>query len=357
MLYKMLWLLVLLFSALHAKDGVVNIGVLAFESKADTQKEWTPTENFLNQSIKQYQFQIIPMNYPELDKAVHTGTIDFVITNSGHYVKLEAQEKINRVATMTKYKKHEWLNSFGGVIFTRSDNKDITELKDLKTKKVAAVDEESLGGYSAQMYELKKLKIEKSDISLSFTGLPHNNVVKKVLNKEVDAGFVRTEVLENLITNGALDPNAIKIVNAQKEIKFPFFLSTPLYPEWPIASMQKTPFDLVNSVVITLLSMNNSVEPKEGEVRWMAPLDYWDIHSMFKALHLPPYNKPHSFTAADVYEKYKFSLTALFVFIVFAILLIGRELYTRKKLERLFEDLAVSNENFKTQSIKNEMLL
>jgi diguanylate cyclase (GGDEF)-like protein/PAS domain S-box-containing protein len=335
----------------------IKIGLLAFKFKEITKKEWAQTQNYLNQIIPDSHFEIIPMSYPELNQAVENEQVDFVITNSGHYVYLEAKNHISRIATMIKYKNNHWLNEFGGVILSRSDRDDIQTINELKNRKIAAVDVESLGGYAAQMYELYEKGLDKDNFKLLFTGMPHSNVVQKVLSGEADAGFVRTEVLESMLKKGTLKPDEFKIINQQNVKNFPFYLSTELYPEWPIARMQKTPYDLANKVVVAFLKMNAEIQAKEGDVRWTVPLEYRAIHTMLLALHMPPYDVAENFTLLDIYIKYKPWVIILGIITFFTLVGILREFYLRKKVEAVLNDLSTSNEKLKYQSLKNEMML
>jgi len=301
MFYRLFLLIFIILLSESTAAENIKIGLLAFKSKEITQKEWAQTQNYLNQTIPDLQFEIIPMTYPELNQAVQNEEVDFVITNSGHYVYLESRNRISRIATMIKYKQNNWINKFGGVMFTRSDREDIQNINDFKNKKIAAVDVESLGGYAAQMYELNQVGLGKDDIKLLFTSMPHSNVVKKVLLGEADVGFIRTEVLEGMIEKKLLNRNQFKVINQENIKNFPFYLSTELYPEWPIARMQKTSYDLANRVVVSLLQMNANKQAREGDIRWTAPLEYRAIHEMFLTLHMPPYDVSQEFTLRDIY--------------------------------------------------------
>ena len=353
---KIIYILLFLLSTLNAQQEV-KIAVLAFKSKADTQKEWAFTENYLNQKIHGIHFSLIPMDYPELEEAINSKSIDFIIPNSGQYVYFEAKNHISRIATMTKYKNGKWLSDFGGVIFTRANRSDINKITDLDAKKIAAVDTGSLGGYAAQMYELQKAKVDLEKLSFEFTGMPHSNVVKKVLSGKDDAGFVRTEVLEDMVKNGELSLSSIKIINPQPNAHYPFLLSTTLYPEWPIARMQDTSFELANSVVIALLSINSNTVLKDGDLRWTAPLEYRDIHEMLRSLHMSPYDQPEQFTLIDIYKKYKAFIIIIAILGFFIIIGVLREFYLRRKIEAVYTNLELLNETIQYQSLKNEMLL
>src|SRR3569833_1897301 len=83
-------------------------------------------------------------------------------------------------------------------------------------------------------------------------GLPADNVVKKALSGEADAGCVRTGVIESMAVLGELRMDDIKTLNPIKD-EFPFIHSTPLYPEWPFSKTQHTSEDLADMVALSFL--------------------------------------------------------------------------------------------------------
>lgn len=321
MLMKFILALLITVSSVFSSEKVV-IGVLAFRSKAETLKEWEPTASYLNQMNPGYIFTILPLSYPEINVAVKNDKLDFVITNSGHYVFLEKKYHISRIATIMRYKNGQWLDRFGGVIFTLTKRSDINTLDNLKGKRIAAVDLESLGGYAAQMHTLYNHGINKSDFQLEFTGMPHKKVVEAVLSGKADIGFVRTDILEDMAHNGVFDLRKLKIIHPQKAGAFPYLLSTALYPEWPISRMPHTKKELSNKVVIALLQRIPHAKPQDGDIGWSSPLEYRDIHEMFQVLRFPPYDKPEMFTIRDIWNKYGIViLTVLLITLCFLVLL------------------------------------
>jgi len=352
--FLLLFLLFFQIFSLYASE--VKIGVLAFRSKAETLKEWQPTANLLSKSIPGEHFVIVPMDYPELREAAKTGSVEFIITNSGHYVFLEHLYGITRIATMMKYKNGAWLDRFGGVVFVRSDRKDIQHLKGLSDKHIAAVDQDSLGGYAAPMHALQQAGVDLLTLHLSYTGMPHDSVVYKVLSKEADAGFVRTEVLEKMAKEGKITLDSIRILDPVNYDHFPYLISTSLYPEWPIARMPKTSLRLADSVVIALLGQKQNV-PNEGDITWTAPLEYQQIHEMFQALRLPPYDVIAPVTLVDIYEQYKYFL--IIIWILGFIILIGiiKEFRRQQLLRQLMSEQIATDKKLLDESRKNETLL
>jgi len=334
MLIQLILVVTIAASSLFASQSVV-IGVLAFRSKAETIQEWEATARYLNQSEPEYLFTILPLTYPEMNDAVKNDQLDFLITNSGHYIYLEKQYHISRIATMMRYQNGQWIDRFGGVIFTRAERSDIKTLDDLKGKSIAAVDPESLGGYAAQMYEFFLHGIDKRKLQLTFTGMPHKQALEAVLNGKADAGFVRTDVLEDMARKGECDLHKLKIIHPKKIGNFPYLLSTALYPEWPISQMPYTKKDLSNRVVIALLQYAPHGTHQNGDIRWSSPLEYRHIEEMLQILRLPPYDKPEMFTLRDVWRKY--GITIIIVgFITFGFLLLLGWMYRKNTFEKMY---------------------
>lgn len=321
----------------YAVDSI-KIGILAFNSKEKTLSEWQPTADYLNKKLPTYKFEILPMDYPQLRDAVLKRSVDFIITNSGHYVYLETNYHISRIATMVRYKNGRWMDRFGGVIFTRNSDESPKSLKELRGKVIAAVDTDSLGGYAAPLYELQKIGIKKEDINFVFTGMPHEKALHTVLSGKSAAGFVRTEVLDELVYEGKIDLSSIRILNPQTKQDFSFMLSTNLYPEWPLARMPNTSLKLSNQVLLALLQKNEMQSPKEGDIGWTVPLEYRDIHEMFQSLHLPPYDRPEQFTLHDIYKRYEWSVYIIGMLIVLIINRLVVEFRLRKRLEYMLAE-------------------
>ena len=254
--FTVLIMLIFPFSV-FGQDKLINIGVLSFRSKVLSLAKWQATAEYLSTAIKGYTFKIIPMIYLELEEAIDKHKIHFVLTNTCHYVMLEAQYDITRIVTLDKSIPGKSVNQFGGVIFTRADRTDINTLDDLKGKSVLAVEQKSLGGFLVGWEELDKVGIDpfKDFAKLSFNGMPHDDVVFKVQNHLADVGMVRTSILESLVEDGRINLSDFKIINQKQNSNFPFIHSTLLYPEWPFSKIKMTSHDLAKKVALALLSM------------------------------------------------------------------------------------------------------
>ncbi len=345
-------------------DTRIKICVLSFRARERTITRWKPTADYLNRVIPGYSFEIIPMHYVEVGRAVKNKSIDFILTNTSQYVRLEAYFGISRMVTLVRSLHGKNVSLFGGVIFTRADRDDINTLKDLKGKSFIAVNQGSLGGFIAAWEELVKNKIDPFLDFKSFNSneLTYDRVVSRVENGIVDAGTVRTGIIEHLAKEKKINIKDFKIIGEKQTKGFPFIHSTRLYPEWPFSKLKHTDEELAKKVTISLLNLTKEdTAAKRGNyAKWMIPLDYQPVHMLMKRLKLPPYVREPSFTIVDVLVRYR-KIIFLVLLSVFSVLFFVMYLARLNKLlnheinERKLAEKAIIQVN-KTQKILNRLL-
>jgi ABC-type phosphate/phosphonate transport system substrate-binding protein len=297
----------------------VRIGVLAFRPKPEEAARWQPTADYLSARLPGLRFQVVPLGYADMDRALPEAAVDFVITNPSHYILMSQRHGLSRVATLVERSGHDDLSFFGGVVVVRADRYDLRELGDLAHKTIAAPDSKSLGGYQVQAAALREAGVElPSGARLVFTDMPHDRAVEAVLASKADAGFVRTGVLETMIEEGKLDASAVRVLNEQHPPRFALRVSTRLYPEWPFAVMPHVDQATARQVTVALLSMSPESEAATmGRYRgWTIPADYEPVRLLLAALRLPPYDGPAEFSVADELRKHRYSAIAALVFVL-----------------------------------------
>lgn len=273
--------------------GTVKIGVLAFRGAEHAMSSWSPTAEYLSRAIPGVRFEVVPLPLNDLEQATADKRIDYVFTNSGQYVVLEEKFGLSRIATLKNSFGNEVRNVFGAVIFTRSDRNDLQKLGDLRGKVFAAVREGAFGGFQMAWREFKDQGIDpfRDFSSLRFYGLPQDQIVYAVLKGEVDAGTVRTDMLETMAVEDKIQLADFRILNRQKVPGHNVALSTRLYPEWPFAKMPHASEELSEQVAIALLTMRaDSPEMRAaGYYGWTVPLDYQPVHDLFRELEIGPH--------------------------------------------------------------------
>ena len=301
----------------------VTVGVLAHRGTDKAIAMWTPTVEYLATRIPGREFRLMPLDLQEMPVALERGELDFILTNPGHYVELEADYGITRIATLKNFRHGKPSKTFGAVIFTRASRDDIQTLVDLRGKTFAAVDEGAFGGFQMAWRELKDAGIDPfADLrELRFSGFPQDNIVFDVHDGRVDAGTVRTDILEGLAARGRVDLSSFRVLNLQTGDDFPFLHSTRLYPEWAFAKARPTPDMLASNVAVALLQMpEGHPAAREGDYAgWTVPLNYQPVHELFMELGIGPYARPGGFTLKDVIQRYWYWLAVILFFILFSL--------------------------------------
>lgn len=332
--------------ALEAPDWI-KIGVLTHRGEEATLQNWSPTADYLSSMLPDYLFEIEPLDFEEVDAAVAEERIDFVLVNSGMYVTLEVSQGVSRIATLNNFQDGQAYNRFGGVLFTRADRTDLTNLSDLRGMTLSAVNPVSLGGYQMVWRELRDAGIDPhTDLGgLTFENT-HDAVVERVLAGRADAGTVRTDILERMIAAGTIEVDDFRIIAARTTPGFTLHHSTRLYPEWPFARTRSTPIDIAQQVAVALLQMpvDHPAARHGGYAGWSVPLEYQPVHELFQELSIGPYSAPGPFTLVDVVKRYRVSIFAgalslgLLLSLILRIAYLNKELQLAKQgIERHFE--------------------
>jgi len=332
---------------------VCSIGVLAHRGPETAIRMWTPTVDYLSSQITGYNFQLVPLDLDGMHAAEDRGELDFILTNPGHYVELESHHGVSRIATLMNDRHGVPSRMFGAVIFTSAHRKDIRSLADLRGKSFAAVDAAASGGFQMAWRELKEAGMDPfSELSeLRFMGFPQDEIVYAVRDGLVDAGTVRTDILEHMAEQGAINLADFNILNLQTGEDFPFLYSTRLYPEWAFAKSDSAPDNLARDVAIALLQMpRDDPATRAGKyIGWTVPLDYHRVHELFQELGIGPYQASGDVTLADVLRRYWYWLVLLSGIILFSVIL---NVLIKREVVRRTTQLSESNRELREQILE-----
>jgi len=341
--FALLFCFAMLFAGLvtpatWARSTEVTVGVLAYRGDAASILRWTPTIRYLAEEIPGSEFQLLPLDLEEMSHALGQRKLDFILTNPGNYVELERRFGISRIATLKNLRQDQPYTMFGAVILVRADREDIRTLSDLKGKSFGAVSEAAFGGFQMAWRELDKEGVDPyRDFSrLQFFDFPQDNIVLGVRDREIDAGTVRTDILERMSSEGRIDLADYRILHAQTAEAFPFLHSTALYPEWAFAKAKRTPDELAKAVAIALLKLpgDHPAVTAGKYAGWTVPLNYQPVHELFLELGIGPYRKSGELSFREALARYWYWLVvvvAVILFSVFHNILVKRQVTLRTR--------------------------
>jgi two-component system sensor histidine kinase TtrS len=268
---------------LRAEAGY-RIGVLAKRGERKAIEQWGSTADYLHSRLSE-SFTVIPLKFTDIEAAVTSGNMDFLLANSAFFAEMQKKHNIRAVTTLINSRKGHALDKFGGVILVRKDS-PIRTVGDIRGRRFMCVKYSSFGGAHMAWRLLLENGIDpKTDCAAFLEGDTHDNVVMAVKNNLVDAGTVRSDTLERMADEGKINMADFRIVNRIDD-GFPFVHSTQLYPEWPLAACPKTDPATADRVAKALLATpSNDRSLKAAKiVGWNPPADYRPVAECLKAI-------------------------------------------------------------------------
>jgi two-component system, sensor histidine kinase and response regulator len=300
---------------LYAREQNIKIGVLIYSKFERPADKWKGTAEYLTKKIPPYTFSIVALNSQEIIKEAKNGNLDFLIAPPGIYIELESTYHASNIATLRNKFNNTIYSQFGGLIFARSDNREINSIHDIAGKKFMAVSKDSFGGWLMELREFRAHGIDPfSDFaSMSFSGNGlHEEVVYAVRDRVVDAGAIRSDFLERFAKTGKINLSDFKVLEVDDlhmmvdTKKYPFMLNTRLYPEWTFAKMEKAPDELSKKVELTLLQMDgsSSAAQQQGYAGWIPPMNNQSIIELQRDLKIGLYRNYGIISARTFLAKY-----------------------------------------------------
>jgi two-component system sensor histidine kinase TtrS len=334
----------------RAAGNEVVIGVLAHRGDQAAVSKWTPTIDYLNEEIPGNEFRLLPLDLHEMSAALAQDKLDFILTNPGNYVDLERKFGVSRITTLKNLHFGNPYTMFGAVIFTRADREDIRVLQDLDDKSFGAVSADAFGGFQMAWRELKQAGIDPyRDLSrLQFFDFPQDDIVFAVRDGLIDAGTVRAETLERMISNGRVERGDFRILNALSADDYPFPHSTRLYPEWAFAKVKSTPGALAKSVAIALMKMpaGHPAMIAGDYAGWTVPLNYQPVHELFMELGIGPYQRSGMSAFRELLARYWYWLVLLGAAVLFSII---HNILVKRQVKLRTRELSQTNRALETE--------
>jgi ABC-type phosphate/phosphonate transport system substrate-binding protein len=115
-------------------------------------------------------------------------------------------------------------------------------------------------------------------------------IAHSVTNQSIDAGFIRTGMLEALQSDG-FDVSQIKILHEQTGL-IPFYRSTDVYPHWGFLVSPTISDDVKTAVQKALFALtpDNNASQSAGINGFVEPPEYRKIKDIMQALKVPPFD-------------------------------------------------------------------
>jgi len=263
----------------------ISIGVVAPRGEAQTKAEWSEFARYLESKIGE-PVVLTPILVNKMVQTIADKRLDFALTDPVQAVSVSRTYNLPLVASLIPASGPQ----FGGVIVA-NPKAGITKIEDLKGKKVSALASVSAGGYLFEAYEAMKHGVKvPQDLAQLLEVKNQDDTVFAVKAGVMDAGFIRTGQLENMVKDGKLAESDVVVVD--RKGGFPLALSTSLYPEWYLVGVNGDAAKAAKVKAALVALEADSPAAKTAKIKGFSdPLDPAPIVEMMKAMKVPPFNQ------------------------------------------------------------------
>lgn len=119
--------------------------------------------------------------------------------------------------------------------------------------------------------------------SVTATHKPMTELVKQVVNKEVDVAFIASCLLENMEADGVIPKGCLKVINEKKDENFYCKHSTRLYPGWILSAQPTLDSKTLRNIMEALLQLPPGKE--EGSY-WTVATDYDQMNLLLQRMEV-----------------------------------------------------------------------
>jgi diguanylate cyclase (GGDEF)-like protein/PAS domain S-box-containing protein len=362
----LLYIIFLSTFALHASSTqnthTVNIGILSFRPIAENQEIWLPLGEELHKFAPQYDFNITSYPENELIKKLAEGEFDFAIVHPSAYVALETKYGATNIASLVRQTKDAkfHLNSYGGVIATLSSNKNIYTLQDIIGKTIATTHHDGFAVMLAQREVFHNVGIDiTKDCKMLYTKQPMDRVVESLQKNEADVGFFRTGYIEEMIENGKLKPDELRIINKIENDNYPYVHSTPLYPEWAVLATLKPNIQTVKAVTTALYQVHSNTSLEYHE--FSTALSYKSTRELMQKYHVYPFEQTQM-SLKEIIDTYVLEIVFLLLFlalggVLMAILYRNQMLHINKQAKQIETILETASDGIHVHDLDGNLFL
>jgi len=290
---------------------IVRIGWIPTRVAATSLDEARLMERYLESRVRGNRFQLVPATYEDAGERLRRNEIQFLFCGPTLYVELEVAGQVLPIATVVSARlPGKPTELLGSAVVVSSSNRKIREWKDLRNKRIAALDKRSLGGWLAAARELKLEGIDpRRDLAeVRFAGTA-KDVLSAVVRGEVDAGVAPTGMIESFFQTGDFKASQFVVLKPRQEYPgsddFPYAYSTRLYPNSVMARSPRVPGALADQLALALLSMPPGHEAGKFALvwGWTAPLNYEGVRQCMADLEAPPFDRSWRAMAASLYRQ------------------------------------------------------
>lgn len=281
---RTLAILILSFYAVGSQAELTML-VNTSRSPVTAKKQWGGVAQYFSQAVGE-PIKIVAVPPSKVESYARSKKTDIYIVNPVMSTLVAHRYKGKILATVKRNNGAK----FGGVILSKKGS-GITSAANLRGKNIMTYKKASAAAYTFQMFHLKSKGITESDFSSIRIAKRQDDIVLAVRAGVVDAGFVRTGILEAMAKEGRISLDEFEIID-RKIDGFANIHSTILYPEWYLVVTSKKGKQYAPKLATAALALSAEDEAaKKAKIMgFVEPLSRKNLDKMLRSMRLPPFD-------------------------------------------------------------------
>ncbi|MCL1148929.1 sensor histidine kinase [Shewanella ulleungensis] len=333
-----------------------RVAVLANYGVTKSIQRWQPLMDYLTSTVPSASFEVVPLDFTQMNEQLINGQVQFVVTNPGHYFNMSGDFPISWLATMKSNQHGGNTFAIGATIIVRQDS-DLYTLEDLAGHSVVASDPNALGGYQAAMGLINSMEYSTDDFftKVSFLGFPLEPLIYQVRDHNADIAITPFCTFEQMVEQGYINAADFRVINDITPDGYDCAVSTHLYPNWSFASSDTVPLTVRTNITRALFSISESdpISVIGQNSGWAAPISQFEVIKLFKALDLHSRKEPlylQLWQWIKINQQWGFGLIGLFIMATIY------HLWLEYRFIRKSENLLAAERQLKAKALQLERL-
>lgn len=268
--------------------GKVRLAVVNTYGQTLMRAYFSETIETIREEIKPKTLDVHWFSPQSFLKAASKGEFDIAIASSGLSHVMADRNAGTLLLSSVRDAAPDPAHANGAVIVVRADRFEINSLEDLRGKSLAIMSKKAFAGWQVPAAEFIRNGIDMRHFfaRIVTTGAPMTEVLERVRDGSVDAGFLATCLIEDLDAIGLIDKNEFKVIHPRvlpKSGVFGCTASTELYASWILSVMPSLSSTLAEQITGALLRL----KPQGVGSRWTVNLDRKGPQNVFYQLNVP----------------------------------------------------------------------
>jgi phosphonate transport system substrate-binding protein len=196
---------------------MLRVGLIPNQNPEEVEAQYQPLEDYLSGEIGRDVTVSVPATYNAVVEALVSGELDMAYFGGLTYV--QARQRAEVTPLVTEVNPQTGTTKYHSLIITPTDS-DITEVEQIEGRTFAFGSVSSTSGSLYPSIMLKKSGIDyRTDLEeVIYTG-GHDATAQAVANNRVDAGGLEDRIFYDLVDEGIIDENAVRIVAESEPIE------------------------------------------------------------------------------------------------------------------------------------------